>query len=101
MKKKELITTLIHDAARSRAEKNSPAGKLYGDLCGDLDSWCRQQQRHKDMRYDAFAAVILAAISLSSTTAMASRLPDCKMTVSVPFQQEAMYDLSSEIIKQL
>lgn len=98
--KKEL-SSLIHDAARSRVQKDTPAGMLYADLCGDLASWCCQRRRNKDLRNGTFAAVILAAISLSCTTAMASRLPDCKMTVSVPFQQEAMYDLSSEIINQL
>ena len=40
MKNKE-IETLLRTSAMARTEKNTPAGQLYADLCGDLDG-CRR-----------------------------------------------------------
>lgn len=98
--KDQMISTLILDAAWSRAQKKTPAGRLYDDLCGDLESWCCRQRRHKNIRHGVFATAILVTISITSATAMANQLPDCKMAVSVPFQQKALYDLTVKVTQQ-
>lgn len=104
--KNRKIATFVREAARFRAERATPAGRLYDDLCGDLGPWCRhrcavRRRRRTDIICSAVAVCILSAISFSSATIMAQQLPDCKMNVSKPFLQKSMYSLSSEVIKLL
>ena len=71
MKNKE-IETLLRTSAMARTEKNTPAGQLYADLCGDLDGWCRQRRQARRHRRTllsvglmALAVLFLACSSIS------------------------------------
>ena len=64
MKKNE-TKTLLHAAALLRAEKDTPAARLYGDLRGDLSSWHRQrvEDHHSRRLYLLTAGTALLLLS--------------------------------------
>jgi hypothetical protein len=59
MKNKE-IETLLRTSAMARTEKNTPAGQLYADLCGDLDGWCRQRRQTRRHRRTLLSVGLMA-----------------------------------------
>ena len=96
MKNKE-IEILLHAAVMAHADKNSPAVQYYADLCGGLDAWCRGRHRHDSLFHSVIGIGMLATLTFSSATVMASQLPDCKMNVTEPFIQQHMYDRAREM----
>jgi hypothetical protein len=69
--------------------------------CTDLPFWCYRRRHRANLCRRVGAVCILATISFSSATIMAKQLPDSKMRVPVPFQQETVNNLSDQIIALL
>ena len=94
--KEEEIEQLLDAAGGAARARRAAASANAG-----LHAWCRRRQRNAaTLRHAAMAAILLLSI-FSRGTAMAHRLPDRQMNVTVPLQQKPLIERTSQIISLL